>query len=173
MEQKNHINNERGVSLLPTMVILMIGTLIGLAATSTSMFEVQISTNDKIYKQNFFRADGTNQQGAQLIENATNDDLKNRSADWLTFNDSSIDYLDEANWCTPAMFAAGDCTGNINSIAGSIPNTKLMVVDQGGAPGTEISMGSDMMHAMSVYSRYDSTNPRGRVIIETEYRKRF
>ena len=153
---KNCLNNEQGVSLIPVMIILFIGTLIGIAASTTSRFEVKIAVNDRNYKQNFYRADGTNQQGSQLIENTSNDDLKSRAPTWLTSYDETIDYLDLANYV----------------VDGDITNTKLMAVDHGAAPGAEISTGSPFMHALGVYGRYDHAT-RGRVIIETEYRKKY
>ena len=154
------LNNENGISLIPVMILLSIATIIGMAASSTSNFEIQIAANERMYKQNFVRADGANQQGAQLIENAKaagGQVLRDRNEDWISFYDDSVDYLDPANYVHN----------------GGISGTKLMVVDHGGAVGTEISMGSPYMHAMNVYGRYDSTTPPGRVIIESEYRVRF
>ena len=166
------LNNERGVSLIPVMIILFIGTIIGIAASTTSQFEVKIAANDRNYKQNFFRADGVNQHGSRLIEETLKDDLKTRSPVWMTiYNQPANWYIDEGNWCTPAMVSGGLC-GSANSEDGSIPNTKFMVVDHGAAPGAEISMGSPYMHSLGVYGRYDHAT-RGRVVIETEYRKKY
>ena len=95
---KNCLNNERGVSLIPVMIILFIGTLIGIAASTTSKFEVKIAVNDRNYKQNFYRADAANQHGSQLIEDTPNDDLKARVPVWLTFYNQPADwYIDESN----------------------------------------------------------------------------
>ncbi|RTZ96776.1 MAG: hypothetical protein DSY90_09625 [Deltaproteobacteria bacterium] len=154
--------------MIPVMILLAIATIIGMAASSTSNFEIQIAANERMYKQNFVRADGANQQGAQLIENAKaagGQVLRDRNEDWISFYDDSVDYLDPDNYSYPDFTKDPPDKG--------IPNTKLMVVDHGGAVGTEISMGSPYMHAMNVYGRYDSTNPPGRVIIESEYRVRF
>ena len=171
----NIINDEKGVSLLPALVILLIGTLIGLAATSTTTFEINTASNERIYKRNFFRADATNQLGSQRIEDSDLDDLRERNHDWMTdFNGQYDFYLDENNWCTQAMVDSGDCiAADINGGDGAIADTRFMVVDHGGAPGTEISMGSPFMHELGVYARYDSAQPRSRVIIQTKYRKKY
>jgi len=154
------LNNERGISLIPVMILLFIATVIGISASTTGHFEMQVANNDRMYKRNFFRADGANQQAAQLIENAKaagGQVLRDRDQDWISFYDGTTDYLDEANY----------------THAGGITGTKLMVVDHGAAPGAEISMGSPYMHSMSVYGRYDSPSSPGRVIIESEYRVKF
>ena len=156
------LKNEDGISLIPVMILLFIATIIGIAASSTSNFEIKVAANDRFYKKNFFRADGANQQGAQLIQNAKDNGgavLRDRPAyaTWLSLYDDSVDYLAEAAYV----------------YTGGIANTKLLVTDHGPAPGAEISMGSKMMHSMSVYGRYDSPSGPGRVIIESEYRVKF
>ena len=156
----NYINNNRGVGLIPTMIVLFIATIIGIAASSTSVFEVRVASNDKMYKQNFFRADGTNQLSSQLIENSTDNELQERTHSWLALFTQPPDwYIDESNWCTPAGVTAGDCiAADINGADGSIANTRYMVVDHGAAPGAEISMGSPYMHEIGVMG--DTTTTR-------------
>ena len=174
-----HINkyaaNEHGVSMIPTLIVLFIATLIGIAASTTSNFEMKVANNDRLYKQNFFRADGSNQEASQLIENSTDEELQGRTHDWLDLANQPPDwYIEESNWCAQSNVDAGDCLlADKNSEDGDIPNTRFMVVDHGGAPGAEISMGSPYMHEMGVYGRYDNDAPRGRVVIETGYRIRF
>ena len=51
------INNEKGSLILVSMVILVILTLIGIAATNTSNLEIQITANDREYKTTFYNAD--------------------------------------------------------------------------------------------------------------------
>ncbi len=179
------INNDRGISLIPTLIILFLGTLIGIAASTTSLFEVNIANNDKMYKQNFFRADGTNQEAAQMVENlkATSpNDLREATANWLT-KDADPDtpknrhyYLWEGHWCTQTMATNGVCdSADINAEDGVLDNTRYLVVDRGGVRGsTDITMrGKPFMHEMGIYGRYDNSSTRGRAIIETEYRIKF
>lgn len=174
---KNHLNNERGMTIIPVIIILSIGTIIGISASTTSNFEIKIAVNDRNYKQNFYRADATNQESSRYIEDTSDEDLKDRAPDWLTPSPGGAVqpptwYINEANWVT-------DTTDpNVNAADGTTADpdgniyTKFLVVDHGAAPGTEISMGSPYMHEMSVYGRYDHT-VRGRVIIETAYRKKY
>jgi hypothetical protein len=48
--------------------MLIVLTLLGIAATTTSTIEVQISGNDKLFKQTFAEADGGTEVGGELIE---------------------------------------------------------------------------------------------------------
>ena len=54
---RDSICNENGSVLLISVVILMLLTVLGIAATTTSTIEIQIAGNDKINKMVFFAAD--------------------------------------------------------------------------------------------------------------------
>ena len=59
MKQPDFIlRNEKGSTLIVALMILVLLTLIGIAATNTSTTEIQIAGNDKAYKQAFYNADG-------------------------------------------------------------------------------------------------------------------
>jgi hypothetical protein len=62
------LRNERGSALVVALLMLVVLTLIGISASSTSTFELQISGNDKLYKMAFYQADGGTEAGAELIE---------------------------------------------------------------------------------------------------------
>lgn len=49
--------NEDGSTLIIAVLILLLGTLIGIFATNTSTIEIQISGNDKFHKIAFYGAD--------------------------------------------------------------------------------------------------------------------
>ena len=62
------LNNQRGTALIVALLMLVVLTLIGISATTTTTFELQISGNDKLYKRSFFAADGGTAAGSELIE---------------------------------------------------------------------------------------------------------
>lgn len=62
------IRNNQGSALVVALLMLVVLTLLGIAATSTSTVELQISGNDKLYKRSFFSADGGTAAGSELIE---------------------------------------------------------------------------------------------------------
>ena len=71
---KNIVNrcmpeSEDGSVLAIAMIMLVLLTLIGISATTTSTIEVQISANDRIYKQNLCVAEGAAMECIQRMEN--------------------------------------------------------------------------------------------------------
>ena len=49
--------NEEGVVLVLCLITLVLLTLIGISATTTSRLEAEISGNDKTYKEAFYAAE--------------------------------------------------------------------------------------------------------------------
>ena len=62
------ISNERGSALVVALLMLVVLTLMGILATSTTTVELEISGNDKLYKMAFYQADGASEAGSELIE---------------------------------------------------------------------------------------------------------
>lgn len=56
-EKVSFLNNEKGSALIIAVVFLMLLTVIGIFATTTSTLEIQIAGNDKISKMVFYAAD--------------------------------------------------------------------------------------------------------------------
>ena len=61
-------NNEKGSALIISVLILLLLTVIGIAATNTSTIEILISGNDKAHKMAFHQADGGIEVGIELLE---------------------------------------------------------------------------------------------------------
>jgi len=62
------IGNDSGFALVIAMMIMVILTMLGIFATNTSRMELNISGNDKVAKEAFFRADGGTEAGIMLTE---------------------------------------------------------------------------------------------------------
>jgi hypothetical protein len=61
-------SNEKGSTLIYSVLILLLLTVIGIAATNTSTIEILISGNDKAHKMAFHQADGGIEVGIELLE---------------------------------------------------------------------------------------------------------
>jgi hypothetical protein len=59
-------SREKGFVLVATLMILLILTIIGISATSTTMIELMIAGNDRIHKSSFFQADAGTELGERL-----------------------------------------------------------------------------------------------------------
>ena len=66
--KKMVLKDERGYVLVTALMILVILTFLGIASLNTTTFELQISGNDRMAKDAFFRADGGSEAGIELIE---------------------------------------------------------------------------------------------------------
>lgn len=60
--------NEEGFVLVASLLILVVLTLLGAFATSTSTIEALIAGNDSVAKQTFYTADAGTQTGVEMIE---------------------------------------------------------------------------------------------------------
>ncbi|MBW1720251.1 MAG: hypothetical protein JRJ43_11985 [Deltaproteobacteria bacterium] len=61
-------SNEKGSALVLSVLILLLLTIIGIAATNTSTIEILISGNDKVHKMAFHQAEGGTEVGIELLE---------------------------------------------------------------------------------------------------------
>ena len=62
------VKNSRGSALVVALLMLVVLTLIGISASTTTTFELQIAGNDKLFKKAFYSADGATEMGGELIE---------------------------------------------------------------------------------------------------------
>jgi hypothetical protein len=129
--------NEKGSTLLISVLILILLTIIGIAATNTSTIEILISGNDKVHKMAFHEADGGTEVGIELVEQNIN---------LAGFNTSELENLRDVNATNPNLYLNTNPTmpSDINRDAyfsknygGNEPHTNLTV---GGNP--ELSTGS-------------------------------
>lgn len=62
------MNNEGGYVLVGALLILLLLVVIGIAATTSTIMEIQIAGSDRTHKENFYMADGGTQIGSELVE---------------------------------------------------------------------------------------------------------
>jgi len=60
--------NQDGLVTVAALLFLIVLTIMGTSAISTSNMEVQIATNDEIHKMTFYAADGGADLGTELVE---------------------------------------------------------------------------------------------------------
>ena len=62
------INNEGGFVLIVALMIMVVLTIIGIAATNTSIFELKISGNDRVHKRALYQAEAGAILATEVIE---------------------------------------------------------------------------------------------------------
>ena len=141
--------------MIVALAMLMLLTLIGISATTTSMVEIQIAGAKKFFTQHLFLAEGAAMQCVQAMENDPNL-ISNTTYVNLedTVSDADIWDLNFTNSLTSSISSSG--TGYAAVSEGVIGSIK---------------MGQPNLHGYAVYGWHDT--PQGRVIIEVGYRKAF
>lgn len=91
------INKEGGSVLVIALVMLVLLTILGITATSTSNVELQIAGNERNFKRTFFTANA----GIEHAKSYLNDDL-------ISSNEQKIANGDQLTW----DFALEDAVGN-------------------------------------------------------------
>ena len=156
------LKNEDGSVIVIALLIMALLTIIGISATNTTSIELQIAGNDRIYKQNFYRAEGAAMAGAQSLENETVSNLKTRTPVWLNM---PSDLPDSDNIATSDNWDTTHSDQVIDS------DNHYLAVYRGIAPGASMDMTAPTVHGYAVYGRSDKHN--GRVIIQTGYKRRY
>ena len=160
MKKNQLLKNEEGSAILLALVILMLLTVLGISATTTSTVEVQIAGNESMYKRNFYLAEAAAMEAAQRIDDADDDDLVPLTTSFGWLEDDTVDMTD------PDIMEANSTTSSLN------PNTRYGVVAHGVAPGSSLDMATQtQLFEFAVYGLY--TSDIGQSHIGIGYRKRF
>ena len=157
------VDNEDGSIIVITLIILMLVTVMGLSATTTSMIEIQIAGNDRTYKENFYLADSAVYENAQRIENG-GDELK----DPVTGGGPA--------WFIDALPVPGDLTDNANwtnttSMVSIDSSTRFFTLFQGITTGSSLDISRSRLYSYQVNSRTVRNN--GEIYIEGGFRRAF
>ena len=161
------LKNEQGSAIVVAMLVLLLLTIIGAAATQNSITELAIVRNDLLYRDQLFNAEGAAMEAAQWIENApdatlqdttgtTNTELSQTDIDLTSYN------LNDGTW---EMSAIDD-----DQNAGAVI-TGYRIVDQTGP----VMLIDPITHTYSVYGLHNRTSGinQGQVLLDVGYRKKF
>ncbi len=178
LPKKISADNEEGFILVTCLLVMVVLTVIGIAATKNTTVELQIAGNDKIYVTDFYFAEAHAYEAARRLENETEDNLKNadlafddndETADGMIKSDTMADYnpLDED--LIEKLLTTTDL-GDI-AVASALGGT-FAAVDTGIAAGGSLAVpNSSQLHSFDVYG-YSSTKNSG-TLIRVGYKKRF
>ena len=137
--------NEEGTVMVVSMLILVLLTIAGVAAVTSSTVELQIAGNEKTYKENFFRAEGAIMENAQIIEDASGADLRDPDDhDWL----HGLNALSNEDVKDPNTWSSGNYTESV-----LYPNTFYMSVYRGITRGGSLDVTKTRVHEFGLYGR--------------------
>ena len=160
-------NGEGGTILPIALVLLLLLTMIGIAATMTSEVEIRIAGNEVAYKENLYFAEGSAMAGVQMLENETDTSmLQDLSFHWLHSSLPNTNISGDTNW-NP------DDNNAYTALVGGEGYTGYLAVYQGIDSGGSLDIGgaTTTLHTYTIYGR--SARKNGEAIIEVGYKKRF
>ncbi len=162
---------EDGSVVVLALIILMLLTMVGTSATNTSTLELQVSANERHYKQNFFRTESAAMYGAQRIQEAP------------TRNQTFINDDTDGSWSHDASPSTnfdtlGNWTDLVNdplvSAGPEYANTYNLVVFRGIVPWGDLDENAPtQLWSFGVYGQFLNNAKNERMIIETGFAKRM
>lgn len=177
---KKILRNDNGYVLITSLLMLTTLMIIGIAATNTTTFELQISANDKAAKQNFYEAEATAYEGGIVIKKIKLDiesgnlptfmarSTTDRQTTYSSYRSNQRDELDASIRAPSSWIEEGET--NENSFDGTIPGTSFRALDLGISQGSSLSLNSKLgvKHKSAVVGRYsnNSSGRRGDAMVE-------
>lgn len=102
-------SQEQGSVLVIALILLVLLTLIGISASKNTETEIMIAGNERVFKQNFYLAEGAAMRAVQIMEGEDIDSL-----DWVLSDTESNDIddpLTDVRWkqeTSPQSFTLSD-----------------------------------------------------------------
>ena len=141
------------------LVMLMLLTLLGISATTTSTIEIRIAGNEIEYKRNLYLAEATALEFAQEMQD--DPDLENNPEIKALDSVTPDNIRDDTHWDG----AGNSYQSDVDSKARYIP------VFEGLAPGASLDMTKSTVNAYTIYGRSKENNAVA--IVEIGYRRPF
>ncbi len=167
---KRHLQNENGTVMVIALLLMAILTILGISAINMSNVDLMIASNERQYKQNFYRAEAAANEAVQLLDDADADNLMlDDPAKFTWLNDdaiwpvvSGVETIEDPTQWTGTKFATA--TDNIGRYA---------VLSKGIAGGGSIDITApSQLFEFEVHGQYyRAQGGWSQVVIG--YRKRF
>jgi len=158
------LENEKGALMIVLSVMLLVLlTIISMAASRTACTELKIAGNEYLYQRCFYNAEGAIMETVDLLDTTVS--LTEAPPDWVgsdevVINDSTVFtyWNDDAE--TKDMIPKG---ATIDS-----ENTSFMAVHHGVLAGSSLAMSKPTVHTLSIYGRCEN---KGLVMLKVGYAK--
>ncbi|MDY6970886.1 MAG: pilus assembly PilX N-terminal domain-containing protein [Thermodesulfobacteriota bacterium] len=161
-------SNEDGSVLVIAMLVLVLLTLIGQSATTTSSIEMRIAGNEKAYKESLYRSEAGVRAATQELMDETDSPLLNDLVNtpyrnWLHYD---LPDPDEAN------IAQSDTNWDpANNNSGQILDANNRYIGEYVRPIGDLDMNNERLHEFAIWGR--SERNQERVLLKIGVRKRY
>lgn len=186
--------NVRGSALILCVLVLLLLTLVGLYALNLTDIEFQIAGNERIYKQNFYMAEGTAFEAAQIIQNTPlllledlmledplnpgnqlrilrlQDDIDGDGQSDINIDANGDGEIERDEIFRLTRFIARSASTFV-LLPGSIQGATYQVLYTGAEPGDSLLIGdgTKRVHTYSIFGRSNVQN--GQAVIEIGFKK--
>lgn len=160
-------NGDGSMMIIVSLLLLVLLTIISIAASKTANTELKIAGNEYLYQNNFYCAEGAAIETVDRLEALESVDVDD--IDWLMNKSQKVDRdSDLFGYWTDEDREDGDANPESASICTEY--TQLMAVHLGVLLGSSLDMTKPTKH---IYSVYGQSNHRGKVLIKVGYAKAF
>jgi hypothetical protein len=153
--------NQDGAVLCGVLMVLLLLTIIGVASTKVSNTEVQISGNELVYQQNFYRAEGAAMEAAELLEAETNP--SETPPTWLANVPHDVTDSEIRTWAF-----GGSPAPRVSVLA----DTSLIALSEGIVRGSSLDLETSKVHGYAIYGR-SAPSRKGATTVQIGYLKAF
>lgn len=158
------LQNERGaLMMIVSLMLIVLLTIISMAASRTANIEVKIAGNEHLYQRSFYRAEGAIMEVVHRLQTS-----KNPTAalpPWMDRDDTRIN--------ENTVFTYWKEDGSSRAVIPQAAvvdhvNTSYLGVHHGTGSGNSLDMSKPTKHTFSIYGRCED---RGVVILKLGYAK--
>ena len=162
------LKEEKGVVIITALMILVLLTIIGIASTTVSNTETKIATNQAVYQQNFYQAEGATMEAVEVMESLADPKTADPGWLWAALSTFTEDNLNDSTFWEGTMMGADA----VPEPSTTLSDATYVVVSGGIVEGESLDMGSTKIHSYAVYGRCAPPN-RGATTVEIGYLKAF
>lgn len=156
------LKNENGaLMILVTVMLLVLLTVISLAASRTATVETKIAANEFAYQRCFYNAEGAIMEAVDLLDTEVNP--KGTRPAWM--GDDAVALSEETVF---AYWEEEAGTGTVVPEGSPVDmqDSGFMAVHKGILPGSSLGMSKPTKHAFSIYGRCEKD---GMVMLSAGY----
>lgn len=188
------INNQDGVVLVTAMLMLVVLTIMGVAAMTIRNTEQSITANSEVFQHNFYTVEAVTLEGVAAIQNLSDTELNSAATypSWLRSENSAIDLEDNSQWPsgliipqdTALTLTATNITPGGYAPDGTSAGDRIWnaAIDMGLAPNSSVTYGSGsggtttQERMFDVYGMYDvkpgaGKSYHGKMMLVVGYKK--
>ncbi len=165
------VSNDRGMILIISLLLLVVLSIMSVAAIFMSSNEQSIAANHEVIQNNFYALEAVCVEAAMVIDSLPDNQLNGLGGALPTW--VRTDYLDHlnnpgvgldlslnANWpsaqITPVNTSLNSgSTDVVPPGSGGTDRIQYAVIDTGFAPGSSMTSGVEVTHAYALYAMYD------------------